>query len=70
VLARSMKIPVYHLCGFFDPIVPWWAVRQSLLRACPAHRDWSLIWRADHNVLGTAPREAAEHIMAWMAQVT
>jgi len=69
-LARSMKIPVYHLCGFFDPVVPWWAVRKSLLRGCPAHRDRALIWWADHNVLGTAPREAAEHIMAWMAQVT
>ena len=65
-LARKINIPVYHLCGFFDPIVPWWAVRKSLLRGCPAHRGWALIWRGDHNVLGTAPRKAAEHIMAWI----
>ena len=59
-LAATLKIPVYQLCGFFDPIVPWWAVPKSLFR------DWKLIWRADHNVLGTAPRQAAERIIAWM----
>ncbi|HKQ38127.1 MAG TPA: alpha/beta hydrolase [Verrucomicrobiae bacterium] len=66
ILVRSLKIPVYHLCGVFDPIVPWWAVRKSLLRGCATFRNSSLIWRADHNVLGTAPGQAAERIMAWI----
>ena len=65
-LARSLAIPVYQLCGLVDPIVPWWAVRRYLLRACPTYRDWRLIWRADHNVLGTAPKAAADQIMSWM----
>lgn len=69
-LARSLNIPIYHLCGFFDPIVPWWAVRKSLLRACPAFRGWKLIWRADHNVLGTAPQAAAEQIAVWMREAS
>jgi pimeloyl-ACP methyl ester carboxylesterase len=66
-LANSLEVPIYQLCGFFDPIVPWWAVRKSLLRACRSYRDWKLIWRADHNVLGTAPRIAADVIAKWIA---
>jgi pimeloyl-ACP methyl ester carboxylesterase len=65
-LARSLSVPVYQLCGFFDPIVPWWAVRKALLRSCHAYRDWKLIWRADHNVLGTAPSPAADQICEWI----
>ena len=65
-LARSLNVPVYQLCGFFDPIVPWWAVRRYLERVCPAYRGWKLIWGADHNVLGTAPRAAADQTMEWI----
>ncbi len=65
-LVCSLHIPVYQLIGFFDPIVPWWAVRKSLLRGCRGYRDWKLIWRADHNVLGTAPKVAGDQILSWM----
>jgi len=65
-LAQSLTIPVYQLCGFFDPIVPWWAVRKSLLRSCRTYRGWKLIWRADHNVLGTSSHAAAEQIVTWL----
>jgi hypothetical protein len=31
------------------------------------HGDWTLIRRADHNVLSTAPGQAAEQIVRWMS---
>src|ERR1043166_1184738 len=65
-VAREARIPVYQLTGFFDPIVPWWPVRYWLKRNCAAYRGWRVIFRADHNVLGTAPRESARQVLEWM----
>jgi pimeloyl-ACP methyl ester carboxylesterase len=67
-IARNTKLPVFGLSGFFDPIVPWPRVRRWLKKNCPALRDYKVIGRADHNVLSTAPREAARHILEWMGQ--
>ena len=64
--ARQARLPVYQLCGFFDPIVPWPFVRVWLKANCPGLRGWKLIWRADHNVLGTAPQAAADCVVRWM----
>ena len=64
--ARGVSIPVHQLCGFIDPIVPWFPVRGWLKRNCASYQGWRLLWRADHNVLGTAPRAAAEQIVSWM----
>jgi hypothetical protein len=63
---RQIRLPIYQLCGFFDPIVPWPFVRFWLKGNCPGYRDWKLIW-TDHNVLGTAPRASADTILRWMA---
>ena len=65
-VARDARIPVYQLVGFFDPIVPWLPVRFWLKRNCPAYRGWRMIFRADHNVLGTAPQESARQVLEWM----
>jgi pimeloyl-ACP methyl ester carboxylesterase len=65
--ARKATVPVHQLCGFVDPIVPWFSVRRWLKRHCASYKGWRLIWRADHNVLGTAPRAAAEQIVSWMS---
>ena len=65
-VACALTVPIYQMIGFFDPIVPWWAVRKSLLRGCRSYRDWKLIWRADHNVLGTAPNAAANQVLKWL----
>ena len=65
-IARNTVLPVYQICGFFDPIVPWPFVQPWLKRNCPGFRGWKVIWRADHNVLGTAPQAAAECILRWM----
>jgi pimeloyl-ACP methyl ester carboxylesterase len=65
-VARSAALPVYQLCGFVDPIVPWWPVRRWLKRHCSAYGGWRMVWNADHNVLGTAPQVAAEQVLAWM----
>ena len=66
-IARVTRIPVFALSGFFDPIVPWCFVLPSLRRNCPGFRDARVIFKADHNVLGTAPRQAAEQVLAWIA---
>ena len=65
-IAQETQFPIYALSGVLDPIVPWFAVRRWLRRNCPALRDYKIIWRADHNVLGTAPVKAAEQVVRWV----
>jgi pimeloyl-ACP methyl ester carboxylesterase len=65
-IAKQATVPVYAISGFLDPIVPWLFVRRWLHRNCPALRDYQIVWRADHNVLGTAPDASAHQILKWM----
>jgi pimeloyl-ACP methyl ester carboxylesterase len=65
-LVQNADIPIYQLCGSLEPVVPWWPVRRWLRRHCPTYKGSRLIWRADHNVLGTAPRTAAEQVISWI----
>jgi pimeloyl-ACP methyl ester carboxylesterase len=65
-IARQMKVPLYALSGLFDPVVPWLPVRRWLNKNCPVLREYKVIWRADHNVLGTAPDLASDQIVRWM----
>ena len=65
-IARQVTVPVYALTGLVDPIVPWCCVRPWLRKNCPALRDYRIICRADHNVLGTAAEPAAEQVLRWM----
>ena len=65
-IARRVTVPVYALTGLVDPIVPWWFVRPWLKKNCPALHDYKILWRADHNVLGTAAEASAEQVMRWM----
>jgi pimeloyl-ACP methyl ester carboxylesterase len=67
-IARQVRLPVYALTGAIDPVVPWYPVRRWLRRNCPALRDYKIIWQADHNVLSTASRAAAEQVLQWMAE--
>jgi pimeloyl-ACP methyl ester carboxylesterase len=65
-VARQSPLPVYYLAGLVDPLVPWCYVRWWLRRNCPDYRGGKTMWRADHNVLGTAPGASAELIWQWM----
>lgn len=65
-VAHQVTAPVYALTGVADPIVPWVLVRHWLKRNCPQLRDYQIIWQADHNVLGTAPKASAEQVLRWM----
>ena len=67
-IARQTKLPVFGLSGILDPIVPWPLVRRWLKRNCPALRDYRIITSADHNVLATAPKQAARQVLEWMAE--
>ena len=65
-IAVSTTVPVFALTGFTDPVVPWpWTLRW-LRRNCPALRATRIIANADHNVLSTAPAEAAQQVMEWV----
>jgi pimeloyl-ACP methyl ester carboxylesterase len=66
-VARRTTFPVHYLAGSLDPLVPWPCVRWWMRRNCPGYRGGKTIWRADHNVLGTAPQASAELILKWMA---
>ncbi len=67
-VARATTIPVYYLAGAVDPLVPWPFVRWWLRRNCPGYRGGRTIWRADHNVLGTAPKVAGEQVLKWIGE--
>jgi pimeloyl-ACP methyl ester carboxylesterase len=67
-VAKHLTLPVYAMTGLFDPIVPWFAVRRWLKRNCAGLREYQIIWRCDHNVLGNAPERAAEHVLEWMTR--
>ena len=65
-IAQTTKKPVFAITGVLDPIVPWLFTRHWLRKNCPALREYKILWRADHNVLGTAPDSAAEQIVRWI----
>jgi pimeloyl-ACP methyl ester carboxylesterase len=65
-IAKAANVPVYAITGLFDPIVPWFWVRRWLKKNCAALREYRIVARSDHNVLGNAPQTAAEYVMAWM----
>ena len=67
-VARQFGQPVYYLAGLVDPLVPWCYVRWWLRKNCPGYRGGKTVWRADHNVLGTAPQTAAGQILAWISE--
>lgn len=64
-LVRQLRLPVFHLAGFFDPIVPPWPVRHWLRRHCPGFGGARMIFASDHNVLSSAPRAAVAQVLAW-----
>jgi len=64
--ARDFQAPVYYLSGGLDPVVPWFSVRRWLRAQCPGFREATILPRADHNVLGTEPKDSARHILAWI----
>jgi pimeloyl-ACP methyl ester carboxylesterase len=68
LIAGQAKLPVFGLSGILDPIVPWPFIRRWLRKNCPALRDYRIIHSADHNVLSTAPTEAAQQVLDWMNQ--
>ncbi|MGN6555662.1 MAG: alpha/beta fold hydrolase [Verrucomicrobiota bacterium] len=67
-IAQSLSVPLFALSGFLDPIVPWLLVRRWLRKHSPALREYKIIWNADHNVLGTAPDQAADQVVSWIQE--
>jgi len=65
-VARLATLPVHYLAGLVDPIVPWPYVRWWLNRNCPGYLGGTTVWRADHNVLGTAPKTSADQVVRWL----
>jgi pimeloyl-ACP methyl ester carboxylesterase len=61
------QLPVFHITGVLDPLVPALPVRRWLKRHCPGYRCGITLPRSDHNVLGTAPVVAADTILNWIA---
>jgi pimeloyl-ACP methyl ester carboxylesterase len=63
---RTVGCPVFLLAGGIDPIVPVRHVLKWLQQHCPSFAGHKVIRRADHNVLGTAPRQSLEQIISWI----
>ncbi|MBL9167588.1 MAG: alpha/beta hydrolase [Verrucomicrobiales bacterium] len=66
-LASTCRIPLHHLYGGLDPIVPWSGVVRWLKQHCPSLRASRRIWMSDHTVLATAAEASAAQIRQWMA---
>lgn len=67
-IVKSSTVPIFALTGLFDPVVPWMFVRPWFRKHCRALKAYRIIGKADHNVLGTAPRAAADQIVKWMTE--
>lgn len=65
-VAAVAEVPVWHLTGFWDPIVPWPLVAPWLRRWCVGWRGERVILRADHTVLVVAPETSAETALGWL----
>lgn len=68
-LARAVSLPVFHLTGVLDPVVPWPPMQSWLRRECPGWRANRVVWTADHNVLGTGTGAAARWVLHWLSCV-
>ncbi|MFA6546427.1 MAG: alpha/beta hydrolase [Limisphaerales bacterium] len=66
-IAGTLNVPVFHLTGVLDPVVPWLPAQRWLRHGCPGWRANRIVWTADHNVLGTGTAEAARQVLHWMA---
>jgi pimeloyl-ACP methyl ester carboxylesterase len=64
-IVSHANVPVYAITGVLDPIVPWLWVRRWLRKNCASLREYRIV-RADHTVLATAPKAAAEQIVQWL----
>lgn len=64
--AQAMREPVHYLGGMIDPLVPWPLITRWLSAECPGYKGEVIIRSADHNVLGSSPRESAEHVLSWI----
>ena len=69
-IARAATLPVFHLSGVLDPVVPWLPMQRWLRRECPGWRANHIVWTADHNVLGTGTRAAVRCVLHWMASAS
>jgi len=67
-IAIKTDVPMYYLAGSVDPLVPWPIVRRWMRKMCPSYRGGKTFWLADHNVLATSPRRAAEAVLGWMSE--
>jgi len=65
-VAGGTTIPVYHLSGLWDAVVPAAPVRYWLRRHCPGYCGHRTIARSDHNVLANAPGASADCVMEWI----
>jgi len=65
-IARATNVPVHYLGGKVDPLVPWPLVTRWLKAECPGYKGEVILPFADHNVLGSSPRESAEHVLSWI----
>jgi pimeloyl-ACP methyl ester carboxylesterase len=64
--ARATRAPVHYLGGMIDPLVPWPLVTRWLRRECPGYKGEVILPYADHNVLGSSPRESAALVLSWI----
>jgi pimeloyl-ACP methyl ester carboxylesterase len=66
-IAASTRLPVHHLYGAIDPIVPWPPVARWLRRHCPTLRASRCVPYSDHTVLVSAASDSVAEVCRWTA---
>lgn len=66
-IAEQTSLPVCHLFGLIDPVVPGFMTKSWLRRLCPGYRETKVILPADHNVLDRAVKSSARQVLKWVS---
>jgi pimeloyl-ACP methyl ester carboxylesterase len=66
--AQELNVPLYAVSGVLDPIVPWYPARRWLKQNCPRLKEFRIIRSADHTVLSTGSKQAADQIVGWITE--
>ena len=66
-VASATVLPIHHLYGAIDPIVPWPRVVGWLSKNASSLRGTRCIGYSDHTVLASAAADSAAQICRWIA---
>ena len=65
-VAKQARLPVFYLGGLLYPLVPGFQVCHWLKKNCPGYKGGKILWLANHVVLNSSAKRAANIAVQWM----